>query len=124
MGVLEAIRVEVGLAVAVPESTTRVVAVGTGWVMLGVEVKSIANIVGEGVSPAACNVIDAVGVVVKVGGKPGMLGRVGVKPDGVGVNKKTPVTINSVPGILPSSRWITSNASGSMGAFFSYDQLP
>ena len=84
---LETIRIEVELAVAVTASTAGVVAVGTSWVMVAVEVKSIASIVGEGVSAPACAVRVAVGVAVRVGGNAGIRARVGVKPDDVGVNK-------------------------------------
>ena len=122
VGVLDATWVGVKLAVTVPASTAKVgVVVGLDWVVVAVDVKGVARFVDEGVSKAACCVRVAVGVAVNVGGNPGtrVLVWISVKPDGVGVNKKTPVTTNSVPTILPSSRWISSNAVGFMGAFFS-----
>ncbi len=83
--------------------------------------------VGGGVLVLSAGVRVSVGVAVPVG-RNGTSG-VGVycnesAPEGVGVNKKTPVTTGSSPDALPSSWRITLNTDGSIGATFSKGQRP
>ena len=123
----DAVRVFVELVVAVLESVAGFVAAGVGVadgaarVMVMVLVESIASSVGIGVMVANPLVRVEVGVIVNVDGyrEAGVRVPIGSKSFGVGVNRKIPGTTRSDPTTCPSSRWITSNAAGFMGAFFS-----
>ena len=127
MGVADATRVAVALAVVVPGSAGGVVPVRLGVVVNSCTVEVAASVgvcgclVGGGVLVPKSGVRTDTAAGVGVGGS--RVGGIGVEnrdsPGGVGVNRKTPGITGSSPSACPSSRRITCSTEGSMGAIFS-----
>jgi hypothetical protein len=95
-------------------------------VAVGELVCVVGGLVGGGVLVANAGVRVEVGVGVNVErfGTAGVGVKNGDAPEGVGVNRKTPVITGSPPSTCPSSRRITFNTAGSIGATFSKGQRP